>query len=179
MKKLNNRTVVFAGVLVAMNIILSRFFSIRIGDTLRISLGFTPLFLAGLWFGPVVGGICGMVSDFIGCILQGYQINPFLMMTAILAGALAGIFKNYVFQNELKWWKISLIVALHGIVGSLGFSTVGLHVFYGTPWSVLYATRSVQTVGLVIANSLLVSLLYQSPVTQLMKQICYEKNTSR
>ena len=101
------------------------------------------------------------------------------MITAILAGALAGIFKNYVFQNELKWWKISLIVALHGIVGSLGFSTVGLHVFYGTPWSVLYATRSVQTVGLVIANSLLTSLLYQSPVTQLIKQTCSEKNALR
>ena len=59
MKKLNIKTVVFAGVLVAMNLVLARVLAINIGSTLRITVSATPIYLAGFWFGPIVGGICG------------------------------------------------------------------------------------------------------------------------
>lgn len=62
------------------------------------------------------------------------------------------------------------MVALHGLIGSMGFTTVGLHIYYGTPWSVLYTTRAIQTVALVIANSILVSILYQSVLTRYITQ---------
>ena len=59
MKKLNVKTIVFAAVLVAMNLVLSRVLAINIGSTLRITVSATPIYLASLWFGPLVGGICG------------------------------------------------------------------------------------------------------------------------
>ena len=59
MKKLNVKTIVFAAVLVAMNLVLSRVLVINIGSTLRITVSATPIYLASLWFGPLVGGICG------------------------------------------------------------------------------------------------------------------------
>lgn len=58
MKKLNVKTIVFAAVLVAMNLVLSRVLAINIGSTLRITVSATPIYLASLWFGPLVGGIC-------------------------------------------------------------------------------------------------------------------------
>lgn len=57
MKKLNVKTIVFAAVLVAMNLVLSRVLAINIGSTLRITVSATPIYLASLWFGPLVGGI--------------------------------------------------------------------------------------------------------------------------
>ncbi len=165
MKKLNIKTIVFAGVLVAMNLVLARVLAINIGPTLRITLSTTPIFLASLWFGPVVGGICGVTADLLGCLLQGYAPNPFILVTSLLSGVIPAVMKKYVFHDRMNTWKIAVVVAIHGLVGSLGFTTVGLHIYYGTPWSVLYTTRAIQTVALVIANSVLVSILYQSPLT--------------
>ena len=53
MKKLNVKTIVFAAVLVAMNLVLSRVLAINIGSTLRITVSATPIYLASLWFGQI------------------------------------------------------------------------------------------------------------------------------
>lgn len=170
MKKMNIKTVVFAGVLIAMNIILTRFLAIDLGTSLRITFGAVPIFLAGLWMGPVTGAICGGIGDFIGCILKGYTLNPFIMMTSMLAGILAGVCKRYVFKGKLDTKRIAVIVILHGLLGSMGFTTIGLHLYYATPWAVLIPSRAVQTVGLVIANTILVSVLYRSELTTLVQE---------
>lgn len=92
MKKENKvKVLVFAGALIAMNIVLSRLLVLNIGPTLRITVSQTPVYLAGFWFGPVVGGICGFLGDLIGSLLQGYAPNPFISLSAILTGVLPGI----------------------------------------------------------------------------------------
>ena len=166
MKKLNVKTIVFAAVLVAMNLVLSRVLAINIGSTLRITVSATPIYLASLWFGPLVGGICGGLGDLLGCLIQGYAPNPL-----ILAGVIPAVFKKYVFRDKVNTWKIAVMLIVHGIVGSLGFTVVGLHVYYATPWSVLYATRVIQTIALTIANTILVSVLYQSALTTYVNQV--------
>lgn len=143
MKKLRIQTVVFAGVMIAMNLVLARVLAINIGSTLRITVSATPIYLAGLWLGPLVGGICGGVSDLLGCLIQGYAPNPFILVTSVLAGVIPAIMKKYVFHDKLNTWKIAVMVVLHGLIGSLGFTTAGLHIYYGTPWSVLYTTRTI------------------------------------
>ena len=74
MKKLNVKTIVFAAVLVAMNLVLSRVLAINIGSTLRITVSATPIYLASLWFGPLVGGICGGLGDLLGCLIQACTV---------------------------------------------------------------------------------------------------------
>lgn len=172
MKKINIESIVFAGVLVAMNLVLARVLAINIGPTLRITVSATPIFLASLWLGPLVGGICGGASDLLGCLIQGYAPNPFILVTSVLAGVIPAVLKKYAFHDKVNTWKIAVMVAVHGLIGSMGFTTVGLHIYYGTPWSVLYTTRLIQTVALVVANSILVSILYQSVLTRyIMKSI--------
>lgn len=167
MKKLNVKTIVFAAVLVAMNLVLSRVLAINIGSTLRITVSATPIYLASLWFGPLVGGICGGL----GCLIQGYAPNPLILVSSVLAGVIPAVFKKYVFRDKVNTWKIAVMLIVHGIVGSLGFTVVGLHVYYATPWSVLYATRVIQTIALTIANTILVSVLYQSALTTYVNQV--------
>ena len=64
MKKLNVKTIVFAAVLVAMNLVLSRVLAINIGSTLRITVSATPIYLASLWFdsGVFCAGRCDSCS---------------------------------------------------------------------------------------------------------------------
>ena len=139
MKKLNVKTIVFAAVLVAMNLVLSRVLAINIGSTLRITVSATPIYLASLWFGPLVGGICGGLGDLLGCLIQGYAPNPLILVSSVLSGVLPAVFKKYVFRDRINTWKIAVMLIVNGIIGSLGFTVLGLHVYYATPWSVLYA----------------------------------------
>lgn len=159
----------FAGVLIAMNIVLARLLAINIGPTLRITVSQTPIYLAGFWFGPIIGGICGFLGDLIGSLIQGYAPNPFISVSAILAGVLPGLARHFM-EKKPEIWKAFAVIAVHGLVGALGFTCVGLHIYYGTPWSVLYATRIVQTIALTVVNTVLVFFLYRSPLTAFVKK---------
>ena len=157
----NIKILVFAAMMIAMNIVLSRVLAIPVGPTLRITFSQVPIYLCGFWFGPLVGGIAGFLGDLIGSLIQGYAPNPFISVSAILTGVLPALLKHYVFHDKINWWKVAIMLALNGIIGSLGFTTLGLH---------LYATRPIQTILLTVTNTILVTLLYKSVLTTFIHQ---------
>ena len=59
--------------LIAMQIILARFLSIQVSDTLRISFESIPVILAGMWLGPIPGAIVAVVADFLGT-ARGFRL---------------------------------------------------------------------------------------------------------
>ena len=69
--------------LIAMHLVLTRVLVIDLG-AYRISVGSVCTILAGLWLGPVAGGVCGLCADIIGCFMKGYAVNPFITVAAIL-----------------------------------------------------------------------------------------------
>lgn len=166
----NTKILVFAAMLVAMNIVLSRVLSIQAGPYIRITFSQIPIYLCSLWFGPVIGGLSGFLGDLIGTLIQGYAPNPFISMAAILTGVLPGVMKRFAFHNQISWWKLGIVFVMNGLIGSLGLTTLGLHIYYGTAWAVLYATRPIQTAALTVSNTILVTLLYKSVLTQMIQQ---------
>ena len=83
----NVKTLVFMALLIAMHLVLTRVLVIDLG-AYRISVGSVCTILAGLWLGPVAGGVCGLCADIIGCFMKGYAVNPFITVAAILWGVL-------------------------------------------------------------------------------------------
>ena len=79
-------------------------------------------------------------------------------------------------SSEIIVKQKDAVIVVHGIVGSLGFTCLGLHMYYGTPWVVLYAQRLVQTPLLVALNTLLVFFLYKSPLTAMVNKSTMVKN---
>ena len=73
-QKFDIRTIVKAGFLVAISVVMTRFAYIMlpIGGVqgLRISFGELPIMLSGFLFGPVVGGITGIAADLIGVLVN-------------------------------------------------------------------------------------------------------------
>ena len=67
-KRINTKTLVMAALLIALQIVFTRIISIEAG-VVRISLGFFPVAVAGMIFGPVGGGIVGALADIIGMLL--------------------------------------------------------------------------------------------------------------
>ena len=91
-KKQHNYLVIliFSGMLAAIAVVLTRVGSIPIGNTIRIGFGELPVFLSGLWFGPLVGLAVGAVSDIVGALLfSGW--NPWLTIPMALTGALTAV----------------------------------------------------------------------------------------
>jgi len=83
--------------LVALNIILTRWLSLRVPmggvEGIRIGFGELPVYFAGIFLGPAAGGIVGAVGD-----ICGYFINPLgaYMPHFTLAAALRGIIPGLV-----------------------------------------------------------------------------------
>lgn len=166
----NVKVLACAAMLVAMNIVLSRVLSIKVGETIRITFSQVPIYLCSLWFGPIVGGISGLAGDMLGCFMTGYAPNPLLSVSAVLTGVIPAVMSTYVFKKNLNWWKIAIMLAVNGLLGSMGFTIIGLHLLTGQPWTVLYVSRLLQTVTLTVTNTILVTILYKSALTGFVQQ---------
>lgn len=128
--------------LTAFSIILERFLPIVNTDTIRVSLGNIPIIISSIFFGPVAGMLCGVISDIIGCFISGYPPFPILTLAPITVGLLPGISAK-LFKNG----KISSLFMLTGtmlitnILASVLITTAGLHLLSGTPIPVLFWQR--------------------------------------
>lgn len=170
--KFTPQTLAIAGVLVAMNIVLSKFIAIPIGDSLRITVSSVPIILAGIWLGPLAGGCCGFLGDFLGCLVSGYAPNPFISVSAILMGVLPALLlklfrvrggkttENKAAAFAFMYLRFLAAIALTMLVTSQGITTYGLAVMYGRPFGAQWLLRLPQSVLLVFVNSLLTCLLY-------------------
>lgn len=115
--------------LVAMQIILSRFLGIQVSDTLRISFESIPVVLAGLWLGPLCGGLVGFIADTIGTMISGYIWFPPLALNPIMEGVVAGLFARYFIRDGLgrsrDSWKVALTALTTGLLNAFVVGLVG------------------------------------------------------
>ncbi|MEX1376540.1 MAG: folate family ECF transporter S component [Eubacteriales bacterium] len=104
------RDLVTASLFIALSIVFTRMFSIKLSDTIRLSFGQTPIILAGILLGPIWGLLVGMLSDVTGFLLAplGAYI-PGLTLVAGLVGFIPGIYKKYLFKNHIE---LAIIVSV-------------------------------------------------------------------
>ena len=95
----NVKNLVFMALLVAMQLVLTRVLVLDLGPY-RITVGTVCTVLAGLWMGPVAGGVCGLCADIVGCFLKGYAVNPFITLASILWGVLPALFRKFYLSKS-------------------------------------------------------------------------------
>lgn len=149
------KTIAVMGVLVAMEIVLSRFLSISAWN-IKIGFSFVPLVLAAMLLGPVKAGIVGALGDFLGATL--FPIGPYspgFTLTQFLMGVVFGIFL-YKKQNPAK---ITAAVAINQLVLSLLLNTYWISKLFGSPFRPLLITRIWQTAVLVPVQLLVILII--------------------
>ena len=123
-KPLRTSIIVKAGFLATVSIVLTRFFSLMLLlgglPALRVGFGSIPLIMAGMMFGPVVGGITGVVADIVGYMINpmGGTFFPGFTLTAALYGVISGLlFKNIKIQNMKVNFNIinALVMVIFGV----------------------------------------------------------------
>ena len=129
----STHNLVMMAALAAMQIILSRFLGIQVSDTLRLSFESIPVVLAGLWLGPLAGGIVGFVADTIGTMRSGYTWFPPLALNPIMEGVVAGLLARYFIRGDIGEsrgaWKVALTAVITGILNAFVVGLIGSTLF--------------------------------------------------
>lgn len=151
----NVKRLVLMGVLVALEIVLSRFLSINAWN-LKIGFGFVPLVVAAILLGPLQAGIVGALSDFLGAIL--FPIGPYFpgfTVTQFLMGLVYGL----LLHGKQDFLRTAAAVVLCQFVLGLFLNTYWISVLYGSPYVPLLSTRVVQSAVLTAVELVMIPLI--------------------
>lgn len=114
-RRLTARDIAIMGVLVALNVVLGQLVAITIIPKLLIlSLGFVPIALAGMLFGPAPAATVAVIGDILGALLfpQGEFYFGYTL-TAFLTGLFYGLFLH---KRELSILRVALCQLLVSVV---------------------------------------------------------------
>ncbi len=130
----NLRILCASALLIALSVVLGKYLAVST-PLFRFSLENLPILMAGIFFGPVIGGIVGIVADLIGCVVMTYTVNPLVTAGAALVGIVSGLVARIATRGgrPLKAFTVWLSVALAHMIGSMAVKTVGLAIFAHAP----------------------------------------------
>jgi ECF transporter S component (folate family) len=135
-------TIVVNALLLAMNTVLGAF-SIMIGEFIRIGFSFLTLAMAGMLYGPVIGGLFGALGDVINYFVR--PSGPFFPGFT-LNGILTGVIYGLIFYRKKITLKRTIIAKLIITVFiDLVLTTYWLSILYGQAFMILLPMRIVKS----------------------------------
>lgn len=146
MPKMNTRQLVIISLMIALEVLLTRFLSIQM-PTIRISYGFLPLAVTGMMFGPVYAGLAAVIGDLIGITLvPAGPFFPGFTLTALLTGVVYGLL---LYRPSASIFRICCAAFLVCIPLQLCLDTVWLWILTGKGYLVLLPPRVLKAVIMV------------------------------
>lgn len=165
---ISTRTLAYCALLAALSVVLARLIIPMPDESTRFSIEAVPIYMAGMLFGPLAGGLVGFAADFIGCMFSGYGFNPLFCLPPILYGVFGGIFRYYLAR------KISIPRLIIGflppiIFGSILYQSVALaYVYYNATFMegllLKLSTRSIQFAITMVIDAVVIYLLFKSKI---------------
>lgn len=162
MQNHNLKKLVQVGVMVAVEVVLSRFLSIST-PTLKIGFGFVPVAVVAMMYGPLWAGAGAALADFIGAVLfptAGYF--PGFTLTAALTGVVFGLFlwqRPTAPPQRVGIARILIACAIVCFGLNFGLDTLWLRIITGTDYLLLLPTRVLKPVIMFPIEVLLVWLV--------------------
>lgn len=167
--KITVRELTYSALLIALNIILTRLFSLKIPfegiEGIRIGFGHLPLILAGLLLGPVRGFTVGVLGDMIGFQLSpsGYYLPTFTLVAG-LSSLLPVVILRWI-GGVVTLRNMLIAVAVSQSITSLVLTPYLLQLHFGIP---IWATLP----GRIVSQALMIpcfAVLTQVILTRLMQ----------
>ena len=165
---MTTRTLAYCALMAAMQVAMARLFGLMPSEFTRFSIEAIPTILAGLFFGPVAGGLVGFTADLVGCLFSGYGYNPLFCIPPILYGVCGGLFQGLLVK-KVTLPKILLTVSLPAVVGSIFYQSWALGFVSGKGFWFYFSTRSIQFAITVVIEVIIIHLLFKSKVFQHLK----------
>lgn len=172
-KKWKAMDLAMMGLLIALNIIASKYLTIKIGDMYRVNFSSSFIMLSGIWLGPIGGAVVGVISDLLGCLLAGYAINPLYTLMPVMIGIASGLCEP-ICRKTKNVLIYGVMVFAITVVASMFYGTWALIAWpgsyaYGQPFMLHFPGRIVQGLITTVMNTIVVYMLYNSQVTGMIK----------
>ena len=181
MSKFSTRMIVTLSVLVALQVVLTRFCSFNAWNV-RIGLGFTALVIAAIFYGPAAAAVVGGLGDFIGSIaFPTGSYFPGFTLTQVLMGLVFGFALYRKFYNlplfsfggtpekpdstalsgtaASQLLRIAVAVLINQCILSLLLNTLWISVLYGSSFTGLLSTRALQAAVTAPIQMIIISVL--------------------
>ena len=98
----------------------------------RVTFENLPIIMSGILYGPIIGGVVGVLTDLISYLLssQAYPPNLIVTLGAAVSGTLAGLVAKFIIRKK---GRAQIIVAgsLSHLVASMIIKSIGLYQYYG------------------------------------------------
>ena len=161
---MNTKKLVTLSMLVAIQVVLSRFVSIQMWN-FKVGFGFVPVIIAAIRMGPIEAGICGAMADFIGAMLFPTGVFfPGFTLTAALIGVVYGLFLH----REQSFVRVILSVVLNRVLFTIFLNSLWISMLYGSPMRALMTTRLIQRAIIIPVQTICIMLL--APLAQRLKK---------
>ncbi len=122
------RTLTGSALLITIAVIID-FFRLVISNLLEISFEFLAYAVAGMLYGPIIGGMVGGISDIIQYIIRpSGPFFPGFTLNAILSGFIFGLF---LYDKRITIKRVALAVLVEGIIVTLLLTPIWLSIMYG------------------------------------------------
>ena len=160
------RTMAFCALLAALSVVLARLIIPMPNASTRFSIEAVPIYISGMLFGPLAGGLVGFCADFVGTLFSGYGFNPLFCVPPILYGVCGGLFRHYLASNVTV--PRLLVAWLPPVVlGSILYQSAALALVYptGTYLQSLIlklSARSIQFSITIVLDVLVTFLLFRA-----------------
>lgn len=143
-----NKKIILTAVLLAMQIILSRFLSIKT-PIIKISFAFVPTMLCAIWLGPKWTVLLNVLADIIGATL--FPTGPYFVGYTIstgIAGLIYGLLiykkNSNSFSDKVFFVRIVIAVLLVNFIVNLGLNTLWTSITSGKAFKAIFVTRLVK-----------------------------------
>ena len=164
---MTTRTLVSCALLAALSVVFARFIIPMPNESTRFSIEAVPIYLAGMLFGPMAGGLVGFCADFVGCLFSGFGYNPLFSLPPILYGVFGGVFRFYL-SKKISLPRLALTFLPPVVGGSILWQSFALSFVYNSKGSfqasMVYflTTRSLQFAVTLVLDVLVIYLLMRT-----------------
>ena len=171
---LRTNTITICAMLCALSVVLARFIIPMPNDFTRFSIESVPVFLAGMFFGPVAGALVGFAADFIGCLFTPFGYNPLFCLPPILYGVCGGLFGPWL-KNRTSIFRLAVAFLAPVALGSILWQSFTLAAVYGKAetlflsWVAFLRTRSIQFAVTYVLDVLIIYFLQKSGIFRAAK----------
>lgn len=168
-KSMTTRALAYCALLAAISVVLARLIIPMPNASTRFSIEAVPIYLAGMLFGPMAGGLVGFSADLVGCLFSGYGYNPIFCLPPILYGVFGGLFRHYLGKG-VSIPKLIVGFLPPVVLGSILWQSAALSFIYNSKGSFMpsmiffLSTRSIQFAVTLVLDVIIIALLFRSNI---------------
>ena len=156
MKNFSAKTLAKGALLIALNIVITRFLAINVG-AVRISFTFLPIAIGSLMFGGITGAVLALVADVLGMLMSGGLPWLGFCISTVLYGLSYGI----LYGKELTYKKLLPLMIVQAVLIDALLGAFWFYVHAGMPFWASLTERSINALIMIPVKTFVIKYVWK------------------